>query len=124
MKRPHASDDVRERALAAVDEGHPVADMAEFFQNDPSTIRRWIRQRQRTGSGLSRPRPGRARRLDAAHDELLREQVATHPDATLAMHCERWNQVHQQVVSRSTMRRAIQRLGITLKKESDCPGAR
>jgi len=73
MKRPHASDDVRERALAAVDEGHPVADVAEFFQNDPSTIRRWIRQRQRTGSGVSRPRPGRARCLDAAHDELLRE---------------------------------------------------
>jgi transposase len=65
---------------------------------------------------VSRLQPGRARRLDAAHDELLPEQVATHPDATLAMRCERWNQAHPRVVSRSTVRRAIQRLGIALKR--------
>lgn len=42
-QRPHASDDVRERALAAGNAGHPVADGAECFHNDPSTIRCWIR---------------------------------------------------------------------------------
>jgi hypothetical protein len=54
MKRPHASDDVRERALAAFDAGHPGADVAAFVQHDASTastIRRWICQRTRTGSG-------------------------------------------------------------------------
>jgi len=50
MKHPHVSDDVRERALPAIDEGRPVAEVAAVFQNDPSTIRRWIRQRTVTGS--------------------------------------------------------------------------
>ena len=37
------SDDARERTLAAVDAGNPVVDVAPFFQNGPSTIRRWVR---------------------------------------------------------------------------------
>ena len=45
MQRPHASDDVRERALASVDGGYRVADVAAMFRVDPSTIRRWCRQR-------------------------------------------------------------------------------
>jgi len=116
MKRPHASDDVRERALAAVDAGRRVADVAGFFGNDPSTIRRWIRQRTRTGSGLSRPRPGRARLIGAAQEAALRTQLAAHPDATLAEHCRRWLAEHGVRPSLSTMRRALLRLGITLKK--------
>ena len=116
MKRPHASDDVRERALAAVDAGHRVADVAAFFQNDPSTIRRWLRQRARTGSGLARPRPGRARLVGREQEATLATQLATHPDATLAEHCRRWLDEHGVRLSLSTMRRAILRLGITLKK--------
>jgi len=114
MQRPHASDDVRERALAAVDAGHRVADVAAFVQNDPSTIDRWIRQRTRTGSGLARPRPGRARVLGA--EPALRTQLAAHPDATLAEHGRRWLAEQGVDLSLSTMRRAILRLKITLKK--------
>ena len=124
MKRPHASDDVRERALAAVDEGHPVADVAECFRNDPSTIRRWIRQRQRTGSGLSRPRSGRQRLIPVDRDETVRQLVAIHPDATLAMRCAWWQQEQGIAVSLSTMSRALRRLGITLKKRVWWPESR
>ncbi len=116
MKRPHASDDVRERALAAVDGGRRVADVAAFFGNDPSTIYRWRRQRARTGSGLARPRPGRARFLGGDQEAALRAQLAAHPDATLAEHCRRWLADHGSQLSLSTMRRAIGRLGVTLKK--------
>jgi transposase len=116
MKRPHASDDVRERALAAVDAGHRVADVAAVVQNDPSTIRRWMRQRSRTGSGLARPRPGRARLIGAEHEAALRTQLEAHPDATLAAHCRRWLAEQGVPLSLATMRRAILRLGITLKK--------
>ena len=116
MKRPHASDDVRERALAAVDAGHRVADVAAFFQNDPSTIRRWIRQRTHTGSGLSRSRPGRPRRITSADDDAVRVQIAAGPDATLAEHARRWCEAHAVVMSATSFRRALLRLGITLKK--------
>lgn len=116
MQRPHASDDVRERALAAVDGGRRVADVAAFFGNDPSTIRRWLRQRARTGSGLARPRPGRVRLVGREQEGALATQLAAHPDATLAEHCRRWRAEHGVRLSLSTMRRAIGRLGITLNK--------
>jgi transposase len=116
MKRPHASDDVRERALAAIDGGHPVADVAAFFQNDPSTIRRWIRQRSRTGSGGARPRSGRPRIVTAAQEPALVAQVAAHRDATLAQHCALWQAAHAQSLSVATMSRRLRGIGITLKK--------
>lgn len=116
MKRPHASDDVRERALAAVDGGHRVVDVATFFQNDPSTIRRWLRQRARTGSGLSQPRPGRPRLMPPDQQPDLQAQVAAAPDATLTAHCARWQETHGIRLSLSTMSRALRRLGVTLKK--------
>jgi transposase len=93
-----------------------VADVAAFFQNDPSTIRRWLRQRRRTGSGRSRPRPGRARLIGPAQEDALRAQVAAQPDATLAQHCQQWATAQGVRVSRATMQRAIARLGVTRKK--------
>lgn len=116
MKRPHASNDVRERALAAIERGHPVADVATLFQNDPSTIRRWIRQRTRTGDGFSRPRCGRPRLLSAAQEPALAAQVAAHPDATLAHHCQLWQETHAQTLSVATMSRRLRGQGLTLKK--------
>jgi len=121
MKRPHASDDVRERALAAVDAGRPVVDIASFFQNDPSTIRRWIRQRTRTGSGLTRPRSGRPRIIPPAQEGALQSQVAANADLTLAQHCARWQEATGVKIGVSTMRRMLRRLGITLKKDPDRP---
>jgi transposase len=116
MKRPHASDDVRERALAAIDEGRSVADVAAFFQNDPSTIRRWLRQRRATGSYRARPRSGRPRTIGPDQEPALVAQVAAHPDATLAMHCAQWQAAHGVRISISAMRRRLVALGITLKK--------
>lgn len=116
MKRPHASDDVRERALAAVDAGHRVADVAAFFQNDPSTIYRWRRQRASTGSGLSRPRSGRPSLLQPAQVPALTAQVAARPDATLAEHCAQWEHAQHCRPSLSTMSRWLRELGFTLKK--------
>jgi transposase len=116
MQRPHASDDVRERALAAVDRGHGVADVAAFLQNDPSTISRWRRQRAATGSGRARPRSGRPRLIAPTAEAAVRAQVAADPDATLAEHRDRWNVEQPVPVSASTLRRAFCRLNITLKK--------
>jgi transposase len=116
MKRPHASDDVRERALAAIDEGRSVADVAAFFQNDPSTIRRWIRQRRATGSYRARPRSGRPRKIPPAQEPALVAQVAAHPDATLAVHCALWLAAHGVRVGISAMRQRLLALGLTLKK--------
>lgn len=116
MKRPHASRDVRERALAAVDAGRSVADVAACVRSDPSTVRRWLRQRARTGSGAPRPRSGRPRLVGDADAAGLLAQVRALPDATLAEHCARWERDRGVRLGLSTMSRALRRLGVTLKK--------
>ena len=116
MKRPHASDDVRERALAAIDRGRSVVDVAAFYQNDPSTVRRWIRQRRATGSGLSRPRSGRPRKIPPAQEPALAAQVAAHPDATLAEHCQQWQETYGVQLGISAMGCRLRALGMTRKK--------
>ena len=116
MKRPHASDDIRERALAAIDRGQPVADVAAFCQNDPSTIRRWIRRRMATGSSRARPRSGRPRLIGAEQTLALEQQLKAHPDATLAEHGDLWEATHQVRPRVTTVFRAIRRVGVTRKK--------
>lgn len=116
MRRPHASDDVRERALAAVEDGHQLGDVATMFRVDPSTLRRWRRRQRLTGSCHTLPRSGRPRRIGVADESALRDQVAAAPDATLAEHCARWKADRGVVVSVPTMGRALRRLGLTLKK--------
>jgi transposase len=116
MKRPHASNDVRERALAAVDGGRSVADVAAFFQNDPSTIDRWVRQRARTGSGLARPRSGRPSALTQERTIWLAAQVAQHPDATLAELCHGWASAFGARPSLSAMSRWLRESDLTRKK--------
>jgi len=116
MRRPHASDDVRERALAAVEDGHRKGDVAAFYRVDPSTLRRWRRRQHLTGSCHTLPRSGRPRRIGAADEAALRSQVTAHPDATLAEHCQVWQADHGVAVSVPTMGRALRRLGLTLKK--------
>jgi transposase len=93
-----------------------VGDVAEFFRVDPSTIRRWRRQRTETGTHRARPRPGRTRLIDPADEPALTAQVEAHADATLAEHCALWHARQGVVVSVPTMSRALARLRITLKK--------
>ncbi len=116
MQRPHASRDVRERALAAVDAGRSVADVAACVQTDPSTLRRWCRQRSKTGDGGPRLRSGRPRLIGPADADALLAQVRAMPDATLAEHCARWQATYGVRLGLSTMSRALRRLGVTRKK--------
>jgi hypothetical protein len=58
MKRPPASDEVRAVALADIDGGRSVADLAAFYQHDSSITR----QRRPTGSARTRPRSVRPSR--------------------------------------------------------------
>ncbi len=116
MRRPHLSDDIRERAVAAVEAGQPVVDVAQFCQNDPSTVRRWVRRARQTGSSAKLPRSGRPPMITPEQEPALRAQVAAHPDATLAMHCALWEATYGVLPSLSTMSRMLRVLGLTLKK--------
>ena len=116
MHRPHLSDDIRERAVAAVEAGQSVADVAAFCQNDPSTVRRWVRRFRQTGSVATLPRSGRPPVITPEQEPALRAQVAAHPDAPLTEHCARWETSHGVRPSLTTMSRMLRLLGLPLKK--------
>jgi transposase len=110
------SDDLRQRILRAVDQGHRQAEIAAAFQVSVATIKRYLKRRRETGQVAAKPIPGRPPTHRTALEGALPEQLATHRDVTLAEHCRLWAATHGQQVSRDTLRRAIDRLGWTWKK--------
>ena len=108
--------DLRERLLGAIDAGLSQAEASRLFGVGTSTITRWRQQRRETGSLAPKPRVGRSPAIGPAQTDVLRAQVAAHPDATLAAHCAQWAQAQGVTLSIASMSRAIRRLGITLKK--------
>jgi transposase len=105
------SADLRERLLGAIDAGLPQAEAARLFGVGVSTIKRWRRRRQAMGGVAASPRPGRRRRIALDAELVLVAQVRAHPDATLAEHCARWEEVTGIRLSRATMSRALRRSG-------------
>ena len=110
------SDDLRQRILRAVDQGHRQAEIAAAFQVSVATIKRYLKQRRETGHVTAKPIPGRPPKQRTALEAELPEQLAAHRDATLAEHGRLFTASHGQRVSRATMRRATLRLGWTRGK--------
>jgi transposase len=110
--------DLRERILAALDAGQPVAVVAERFAVSGRTVRRYRQHRQHRGTLRARTSPGRPRLIGPAQEAALAAQVAAHPDATLAEHCRRWQAQTGQRLSTAAMCRSLQRLQLTVKKST------
>ncbi len=110
------SRDLRERLLQAWASGLSAAEIARTTGVSPSSLRRW-KQKQIGGASLEPGvSPGGPRKISAADEPALRAQVAATPDATLAEHGAQWVGDGHVPVSISTMGRALERLGLSLKK--------
>jgi transposase len=115
------SNDLRQRILHAVDQGHRQAEIAIAFQVSVATIKRYLKQRRETGQVTVKPIPGRPPKKRAALEAELPAQLAAQNDVTLEQHCRLFEATHGQHASRDTMRRAIARLGWTRKKSHWMP---
>jgi len=106
--------DLRERIVGAVANGAPQTEVAERFGVSVTTVRRYRRLVEQTGT--VRPAARRPRSRLVSDEAALRAQLEASPDATLAEHCETWAATHGVRPSEATMCRAIARLGWTRKK--------
>jgi len=113
------SEDLRLKALAALDRGMPRKEAVGTFGVSLATLKRWLKRRCQ-GEGL-RPRlsPGRTPRILAnVHERrALWAQLKENDEATLERHCELWEGRRGVRVSVATMSRAVRRLGWTRKKD-------
>lgn len=106
----------RERALALLDDGRSLDEVADLLNVGTATLKRWRRRRRETGDVTPLCSPGRPTRISPYQHAALRAQVRAHPDATLAAHCDHWEATTGDRISVATMCRVLLRLGLSLKK--------
>ena len=114
--------DLRERVVAACDEGAETrAEVAERFSVSESWSRRLLQRRREAGSIAPKAHGGgQPPAFDAEAAERLRQALADDPDATL----EELARAAGVACSTSAVDRALRRLGITRKKSPSGPPSR
>jgi transposase len=110
------SEDLRRRIVSSVEGGMPKAQAARTFCVSLSSVKRYADKASRGESLAPKKSPGSAPKLDERAIKLLKEDLEEHPFATLRDRCDYMEVVTGLCVSRSTMCRAIARIGTSRKK--------
>ena len=104
--------DLRERVVAAVNQGETIAAVARRFSVSRPAVRDWRDRAERGELEVGKPGPKGPRKLTAADDRLMREQIAARPGVTAK---ELMPMLSVSVVESTVCRRLI-KLGLSLKK--------
>ncbi|MGO9838640.1 MAG: helix-turn-helix domain-containing protein [Polyangiaceae bacterium] len=113
--------DLRERAVALVDEGATSLEAAEMLGVSDSWVRKMRLRRDALGHLMPGSPPGKERKLTEAHEEELCHLVFDKPDATLEELVELVAKHLKVRVSIATMSRRLIELGLTRKKRLSTP---
>jgi transposase len=108
--------DLRRRIVSAVESGMSKAQAARTFSVSLSSVKRYANKANRGESLAPKKRPGSAPKLDEKARKLLEKDLQERPYLTLQDRCEYIVVMTGLSVSRSTMCRAIARIGPTRKK--------
>lgn len=94
----------------------PKVQAARTFSVSLSSVKRYVQKASRGEPLAPKQRPGSAPKLDEKATKLLKEDLQERPFATLRERCDYIGLMTGLRVSRSTMCRAISRIGPTRKK--------
>jgi transposase len=115
------SEDLREKIVEALGRGIGKSEAARTFSVSLSSTKRYAKLAEEGRSLAPKKRPGSAPKLDEKAMKLLEEDLKERPFVSLRERCEYVEAVTGLSVSRSTMCRAIARIGPTRKKGGDQP---
>src|SRR5919199_343040 len=110
------SEDLRQRIILAVGSGMSKAQAARTFSASLSSVKRYVNKAEKGESLAPKKRPGSAPKLDEKARRLLEDDLRERPYLTLQDRCEYIEVMTGVSVSRSTICRAIARIGATRKK--------
>ena len=99
--------DYRKRAIEFMDEGHSEKELRSIFKIAPSTVSRWRKLLEETGSLKPQYRETRKRKIDK---QKLAQALERKPDATLPELAKQFNCTKQAIDA------ALKKLKITRKK--------
>ena len=115
------SEDPRRKIVDAVERGMPKAEAARTFGVGISTVKRYATKAQRGEPLEPAKAPGKRPKMDERLRKLLEEDLRERPFVTLRERCDYVEAISGVSVSRSTMCRAIARIGSTRKKGDEAP---
>jgi transposase len=115
------SEDLRRKIVSAVGRGMPKAQAARTFSLSLSSVKRYANKAERGESLAPKKAPGSVPKLDEKAMKLLREDLERRPFATLRERREYVEVLTGISVSRSTVCRAIARIGHSRKKGGESP---
>jgi transposase len=115
MSKPY-SDDLRERAVLALEAGYTRVEVAEFLGLSLSSVGRYIRRKRERGSVSPEKFGGYKRSSLEPYADLVRKLVAERPDSTLAELQARLAK-ERVTVSQTTIFRFLRQLKLTFKKK-------
>jgi transposase len=115
------SEDLRRRIVSSVESGMSKAHAARTFSVSLSSVKRYVNKADRKESLAPKKSPGSAPKLDEKARKLLEDDLRERPFASLRDRCEYIEVMTGLSVSRSTMCRAIARMGPTRKKGDELP---
>jgi transposase len=105
----------------AIERGMPKAEAARTFGVGISTVKRYATKVQKGEPLEPGKAPGKRPKMDERLRKLLEEDLNERPFVTLQQRCDYIEAISGVSVSRSTMCRAIARIGSTRKKGDEAP---
>ena len=108
------SNDLRERVIAACDQGEHAAAVAKRYAVSESFIEKLKRRRRESGSVAAKPHAGGPQPLLAKQSDALRAQLKAKPDTTRKELRDGWG----LAVALSTLWYHLDRLGLTFKNSA------
>jgi transposase len=115
------SKDLRQKIVDAIERGMPKAEAARTFGVGISTVKRYVTKAQKGEPLEPAKAPGKRPKMDERLRKLLEEDLNERPFVTLRERCDYIEAISGVSVSRSTMCRAIARIGSTRKKGDEAP---
>jgi transposase len=110
------SQDLRERVLAAADDGQRVGQIAAMLRVSVSYVSKVLSRRQRTGVTTALPQRCHVPRKLAGLEDAIRVRVQAFPDATLAELRGWLEQTHHVRASTGLLCKTLTELDLTYKK--------
>ena len=111
------SEDLRERVIAAWEEGKTQGWIARAYRISTGSIKRYVRRYKATGSVAATEQRRQAPRISGEYEPALRALVTQAPLAKLDWYCAEWQRQTGIVVSIKTMSRMLVRLGLRQKND-------
>ena len=112
------SKDLRERAVAIVEDGESAREAARLLNIGAATAIRWIDRWTSTGTVEAKPGTGHSKSPLKAHERWLLDLVSTEPDLTLEEIRARLRREKKLKVAASSVWRFFDRNEITFKKNT------